>query len=367
MKQLLLQKLNNLKKIIITLSCIISFFCISLLIGFVWYKTNISPVSKDSQKIEFTINNGTSTKKVIDDLYENGLIKNNKAAYIHVKLNKYNLQAGFYELDKNMSLKEILTKFNKGEVIDNSITVTFIEGKKITDFVKTINKSFGYSEEEILNTLQDKEYLQELIDKYWFLTDDILNDKLYYALEGYLHPNTYTFKNNATIKEIIEKLLSSTDKILTKYKDSIENSKYTIHELLTMSSIVELEGEGSNDRAGVAGVFYNRLNSGWNLGSDVTAYYGAKLELSEREINMKELADINGYNTRPAEMAGKLPIGPICNPSEESINATINPEIHNYYYFVADKTKKTYFFTNYDEFIKKINELKQNGLWYEYN
>jgi UPF0755 protein len=265
-----------------------------------------------------------------------------------------------------MSLEEILTKITKGEVIDNSISVTFVEGKRITNYVKVINKNFGYSEDEILNVLSDKKYLQELIDKYWFLTEDILNDKLYYALEGYLAPNTYFFNKDASIKEIIEKLLNTTGKELEKVKDKIQASEYSIHEMLTMASIVELEGANSDDRKGVAGVFYNRLQNGWSLGSDVTTYYAEQIEMSDRDLYQKELDEVNDYNTRPAAMAGKLPVGPICNPGVESLKAAIEPEEHNYFFFVADKYKKTYFTKTNSEHIAIINKLKKDGLWYTY-
>ena len=266
-----------------------------------------------------------------------------------------------------MSFEEIMEKFNKGEVQDNSISVTFVEGKRITDYVKVINKNFGYSEEEILKVLSDKEYLNELIEKYWFLTEDILNDKLYYALEGYLYPDTYAFKQDASIKDIVGKMLDGMSNKLANCKELIDKNKYSVHEILTMASIVELEGANSNDRYGVAGVFYNRLNSGMSLGSDVTTYYGARVNMADRDLWQAEIEAVNGYNTRPASMAGKLPIGPICSPSIDSIKASLEPEEHDYLYFVADKTGKTYFNHTYQEHINTINRLKKEGLWYEYN
>ena len=81
---------------------------------------------------------------------------------------------------------------------------------------------------------------------------------------------------------------------------------------------------------------------------------------------MIRLYDVNDYNTRPSEMAGKLPISPICLPSSESIEAVINPTNHDYYYFVADKNKKTYFNKDYEGHINTINYLKDEGLWFIY-
>ena len=128
------------------------------------------------------------------------------------------------------------------------------------------------------------------------MTDEILNDRLYYALEGYLSPNTYQFAKDATIEDITEKMLNLTGAELNKYKDDINNSEFTVHEMITMASIVELEGSNSDDRKGVAGVFYNRLNNGWSLGSDVTTYYGAKVDMAERDLYIQEINAKNAYN-----------------------------------------------------------------------
>ena len=358
------------KKIIIIGSAIFSFFLLLLISLFGFYNSSIQEVETNKDEIvtvNFTITSGSTKNQIIDSLYNEKLIKNKYAAYIFVKLNSnYGMQAGIYELNNGMTLEEILTKINNGDVIDNSIAVTFVEGKRITNYVKVINEKFEYDEDEILDILSDKKYLQELIDKYWFLTEDILNDKLYYALEGYLAPNTYFFREDASVKEIIDKLLSTTELELNKIKKEIDDNKYTIHEILTMASIVELEGANSDDRYGVAGVFYNRLENGWSLGSDVTTYYAEQIEMSDRDLYQAELDEANDYNTRSATMAGKLPVGPICNPGVESIKAAIEPAKHDYFYFVADKYKKTYFAKTYNEHVTIINDLKNKGLWFTY-
>ena len=130
---------------------------------------------------------------------------------------------------------------------------------------------------------------------------------------------------------------------LDKYKDIIDKSDFSVHEILTMASIVELEGASADDRAGVAGVFYNRINDGWSLGSDVTTYYFLKIDDFKQSLNgNKNLYTCdNAYNTRCTSFTG-LTVGPISNPGSESIEATINYDKHNYYYFVADCKGKTY-------------------------
>ncbi len=333
------------------------------------YFYGLGPVSKKSEPIEFSLASGTNKLEIIDDLKNNNLIKSKFSGYIYVLLNRnLNLQAGKYELNQNMSLKDILNKINSGNIIkeENTYKLRFTEGKRLTDYAEIIASKTNTTSDEVINVLNDSEYLQELIDKYWFLTSDILQEGIYYPLEGYLFASTYELYNNSSIKDIVEKMLDGTDQVLSKYRDEISNSSYSVHEILTMASIVELEGAGSDDRAGIAGVFYNRLKIGESLGSDVTTYYAVGKTFNE-DLTNSDLSNCNnGYNTRGNCNRGKLPIGPICSASTNSIESTINPSHHDYYFFVADKNKKTYFTKTNAEHNAKVNELKSAGLWYEY-
>ena len=109
----------------------------------------------------------------------------------------------------------------------------------------------------------------------------------------------------------------------------------------------------------------NRLSSNMNLGSDVTTYYGARIDMGERDLFSEEVVECNNYNTRCATFK-KLPISAICNPSIEAIEAVISPDNNDYYYFVADKNKKIYFSKTQREHTNTINRLKKSDLWYEY-
>ena len=157
-----------------------------------------------------------------------------------------------------------------------------------------------------------------------------------------------------------------TNKILTEYKSGIESSNFKIHQILTLASMVESEGVSLEDRKNIAGVFINRLNKNMALGSDVTTYYASKIELGERDLYVSEINSDNPYNTRSAKNAGKLPVGPICNPSKGAIEAVISYTPNDYLYFVADKNMKVYFTKTDAEHNKKIQELKKQGLWFEY-
>lgn len=157
-------------------------------------------------------------------------------------------------------------------------------------------------------------------------------------------------------------MLDQTAKELNSYKATIENSKYSVHEYLTLASMLELEGTNAKNRKMIAGVFYNRLRLGMSLGSDVTTYYAFGEEMN-KDLTSAQFSTSNPYNTRSSDMAGKLPVGPICNPSKESIDASINPTDNDYLFFVADKNKKIYYTKTEKEHLKTVAEIKERGDW----
>lgn len=359
-----MKRLVTIQKIAIVLITIVIVVCC------LTYNYETSPVDKKSDElISFEVTEKQTLSTLGSSLKEANLIHSEMFYKIYIKLhNITSLQAGVYELSPNMSLKEITDVLTSGSTYNpNIVKITFKEGYNFRKFIKLITENTDISESDIKETLKDEEYLDELIQKYYFLTDDIKNEKIYYALEGYLYPNTYELDKTWNIKKIFELMLDETSKKLEPYKKEFENNEYSIHEIMTLASIVELEGANSNDRNGIAGVFYNRLKNGWSLGSDVTTYYAVGIDFNERDLYQSELDDYNAYNTRSSKMAGRLPVGPICNPSINSIEAALNPTKSNYFYFVADKNKKTYFSKTYSEHNKTINKLKSENLWYEYN
>lgn len=330
-----------------------------------YYFKSLEAVDTNSQEnINFTVKVGEATNTIITNLKKSGLIKSDLTMKIYAKLNPGTPQAGDYILTKGMTAKEIYESIISGKVTHDTKWVTFVEGKRLTYYAEVISNNFDYSKEEVLKTLDDKEYIKTLIDKYDFLSDDILNEKIYHPLEGYLFADTYEFMSNISLKGIIERMLDETESKLSGLIDEIEASEYSVHELMTLASIVELEGARSKDREGVAGVFYNRLKSGWTLGSDVTTYYAVGKDF-QRDLTWDDLNSCNEYNTRGTCVKG-LPVGPIASPSFESIKATISPTQHDFYYFVADKEGKTYFNKTQAEHDSEVARLKREGKWFEY-
>ena len=331
------------------------------------YNFELSKVSNNDTLKEIVIEQG-SIKSIAITLYNNNMIKSKLAFNIYVRINgKTNLKAATYSLSENMGTRKIVEILSKGYASDSAKnTITFKEGINIRKIASIIAEKTNNTEEDVYNLLENEEYLNSIINKYWFLTEDIKNTNIYYSLEGYLYPNTYAISSsNTKIEEIFTKMLDETDKQLSKYRDLIENNTLSVHEILTLASIVELEGTNLEDRKKIAGVFFNRLKANMTLGSDVTTYYGAKIDIGDRDLYSSEVTACNNYNTRCTTFK-EIPISPICNSSIEAIIAVLEPDNNDYYYFVADKNKNIYFSSTQKEHNSIIGKLKKEGLWYEY-
>lgn len=338
-----------------------------LVIANVWviYSYQLKPVSKNFLEKEFLVNQNETLITIAEKLKKENLIRSVFAYRVYLKLNKTKpLEKGKYLLNENMGVSDILKALSKGSNYNpDVIKITFKEGKNMRQIAKMIADNTNNNYDDVISLSQDKEYISSLINQYWFLTDDIKNDKIYYSLEGYLFPDTYEFLNkNVTIETIFKAMLDNMEKKLEPFKAEISVSDYNIHELITLASIIELEESTSSERKGVAGVFYNRLKDNWSLGSDVTTLYAEKIDDWSVALRMDQLNACNAYNTRGTCFSG-LPVGPVCNPGLDSLVSVFEPENHDNYYFVADCSGKTYLTANEASHNKIINELRNTGKW----
>lgn len=355
------------KKIGIIILSIILVLIIGTGIGVVvWYQHGIGAVSKgNGEVIRVEIIEGTGTSAIAQLLKEKNIIRDANVMKIYAKLNHVqSLKQGKYDLNNAENLGTILAHIQNGEIVNEEVKLTFVEGKNMRHFAKTIAEKTVNTEEDVWTLLEDEAYIDSLIEKYWFLTEDIKQEGIYYPLEGYLLPDTYIFENKeVSVKTIFNVMLNYMDKFLSEHKNEIPDN---IHDVMTLASIAELEGVREEDREEIVAVLKHRIEKGMSLGSDVTTYYAFKVNMGDRDLTAKEIKTENPYNTRGPHMEGKLPIGPICNPSKDAILAALNETQTENLYFVADKTKKVYFTKTYEEHINLINQLKKDGLWYEY-
>ncbi len=328
------------------------------------YQLQTGPVSKNTDPISVTIDKGSNYFTIAEVLKEKKVIKSEFFYKIFLKMHKPDsLVVGTYELNQAMSVAEIIeTLSNQDNLKDNRIKLTFREGLNTRQMANIVEQKTDIKAADFLAKISDEIYINTLISKYWFITADVKDAQIYYNLEGYLFPDTYIFeKDELTLDKILDKLLTNTNNKLTPLKQEFETYGYSVHQIITLASLIELEAVTDSDRAKVAGVFYNRLDNNWSLGSDVSTYYAAKKPMTE-SLTKTELKACNGYNTRCTSMRG-LPVGPIDNPSLSSIKAALNPTNTDAYYFVADSEKKVYFTKNANEHAAIIAKLKKEGKW----
>ena len=177
------KKVFSVKKFLIFIFILCLIVC-GALVGSYFYL--VGHRSSNTETITINIKEGNSYGTIGPVLKENGLIKSELVYKIYVKLNRpENLEAGDYVLKKSYNMEEIIDTLKKGSVnLASTKKITFVEGKNMRYIISNITSTFNITEKEILDKLSDSSYLDSLISKYWFLTDDILNSKIYYPLEG---------------------------------------------------------------------------------------------------------------------------------------------------------------------------------------
>lgn len=339
-----------------TLLIIVAVLVVIVTGGLFYYLSGIGAVdSKNDESITVNIPNGSGASSIVYILDEHGLVKNMTCAKIHARIGGYNsLQANTYIFNKSMNLPEMFKAINTGDFdYLSKEQLTIREGLTIPQVADAVAAELPFSREELLGKWSDKKYLKTLIDKYWFLTDVILDEDIKYPLEGYLYPETYFItEENPTIESITEMMLDLMDQQLTSIKGDLESSKYSIHEILTLASIVEKESSNVSDAMPeVAGVFINRLNDGIALGSDVTVNY--IFEKDGVELTLSQLDSDNKYNTR--KFPG-LPPGPICSVNTKAIDSVLNYKETDYMFFYATPEGEIIFSKTVSEHNKAVEE-----------
>lgn len=296
----------------------------------------IGTVSQSNVVQTFVVNEGEGVKEIGVSLEEAGLIKNKYHFYYYIWKTKSGskLQAGEYELTPNMNIQQISEIFADGKIKVSIVKMTIPEGfnnKKIIarleknkpelseDFKKFVNcKCLGQGGCECDKFSSQFKFLQEIpagID-----------------MEGYLFPDTYFIKEEDTSEIMVAKFLNNFGRYLSSdLLEEIENQGKTLHEIITMASIIEREARTNKDRKVVSGIFWDRIEDEHALQSCATLAYF--LGTDKMQFSFEETRTDSPYNTY---INPGLPPGPICNPGLESIRAAIYPEETDYYYFLSN-------------------------------
>ena len=323
--------------------------------AYAYYVSKLAPVSDTTQEVEFVIESGETTNSVLARLVEDGIIQDATMTKVYMKLSELtNIKAGNFILDTSWSAKQIVAHLNDAtKAGSEQVNITITEGMWAKDIAKKMEENTNVTADELLALWNDKEYIVELSKKYSFITEECLNSQNVY-LEGYLFPETYAFLVNTSAEAITERFLNQTQKILDKYADAIAQTDMSMHEVMTLASIVQYEGSTEEDMKLIAGVFMNRIEQGMKLQSSVTVCY-ALYEFDswmDCETNYQMASDYNTY------YVNGLPPGPILNPGEKAICAVLEPTKSDYLYFMADVygDGKVYYAKTYAEHARNVSK-----------
>jgi UPF0755 protein len=322
--------------------------------GYLYIKSALEPVDPtNKQTVDVTIPIGSSPTAIANILEENGIVKNAKVFRYYTKFkNESGFQAGDYKLSPSLTFQEIIDRIKTGVIMEDVVfKLTIPEGKQLTEIAKIISGKTNFSEEEIMTKLTDAAYIEELMTLYpSILTTEILHADIKHSLEGYLYPATYPFyKENPTLEEIVETMLNQTEKVLGDLQGEMAHMDLTVHELLTMASLIEEEATAQTDREKISSVFYNRLEDNMKLQTDPTVLYA--LGEHKDQVLYVDLEVDSPYNTY--QNTGLTP-GPIANAGEMSIKAALNPEDTDFLYFLAASDGTVY----YSKTLNEHNRLK---------
>lgn len=351
------------KKFSVIAGTLVVISAILIIVGCTIYKINIGKVSNNSELIEFEVKTGQTFSTIGADLKEKNLIKSEFFYKLYVKLYQVDgLKTGKYLLSENMGVKKIIDVLKEGSTYNpDVITITFREGLNMQQMASIIADNTNHTEKEVLELARNTEYIDTMIRKYWFLNDTIKEEEIYYPLEGYLFPDTYQFLNrDVTIQDIFTKMLDQMDKKLETVRTDIEQSEYSLHEIVTLASMIQSEGNNVSDFENMASVFLTRLEKNMKLQSCASAYYGDHKIMGRDAFGDSYLKE-NDYNTYVVD---GIPVGPISNPGMDAIRSVLHPADSDYLYFASDKNMKVYFSKTLKEHESTIAQLREAGNWY---
>lgn len=271
--------------------------------------------------VDIKIPKGTTSKEIAEILHDNGLINNTYYFLVYSKLSgKDNFKYGDYTLNTGMTDDEIARILTTQGAKKETIKFTIPEGYTVVQIAKKLSKENICKESEFLDAVNNVAY-----DYKYF--DEIPDRNL--KLQGYLFPSTYEIYTDATAKDIVSIMLKQFDKVFKdEYYDRAEELGYSVDEIITMASIIEREVRVDSERELVSSVIYNRLNKPMKLEMCSTVMYA--MNKTRNRLLLSDLQYDSPYNTY---LNSGLPIGPIANPGERSIEAALYPAQSEYFYF----------------------------------
>ena len=367
-------------RFLVTLLILLALLGVGGFYGYRYAESALQPIDPSSkQYVKVQIPEGANSQEIGSILEKSGLVKHGLLFTAYVKYKNYSdLKSGYYNLQKSMSTEDLIKALQKGgtpepqEVVYANLIIP--EGFTLEQIAQTVAQLQGEFKEPLtteafMAKVQDENFIAQEVAKYPKLLESLpaKDSGVRYRLEGYLFPATYTIKESTTIESLIDEMLATMDKNLSPHYATIKEKNLTVNELLTIASLVEKEGAKTEDRKLIAGVFYNRLNLGIPLQSNIAILYaegklGQKISLAD-DVAIDTAID-SPYNVYTN--IGLMP-GPVDSPSLDAIESSINQTKSDNLFFVANvQDGKVYFAATKEEHDKNVEEhinskLKQSN------
>lgn len=289
------------------------------------------------------IEKGQTGTEIADMLFERGLIRSTQGFKLWLYLSGTNdkLQTGHYQIPNKVTVHELISLLQEGHV--ESIRVTIPEGYTVGDIAIVLEKN---------QIMKAKDFLAEA--KTYVPYPYMKGTKpATYPVEGFLFPSTYEIPVGAAPRDVIQMMADEMNRYLTPaVKKQIQAQHMSIHDFVTLASIVERESLFDADRPTIAGVFKKRLAHGIPLQSDATISY--VLGYAKENVTIGDTQLQSPYNTYVSK---GLPPGPIANPGKKALDAVLHSENTDYLYFVADKEGHNHFSKSYEEHLAEVNKI----------
>lgn len=327
--------------------------------GGAWYIWNgMQPVEPAGPAVTFTVEKGMGSAEIASLLEDNGIIRNDMFFRGYLKWVKEgsSFKAGTYMASPGDSYDELIARLNAGDVVkEETVVFTIPEGYTVKQVADKLAEAWNQPADVFLDIMNAGTGLNAVSSL------EIPEDtRLQHRLEGYLFPETYELAKDSKPQEVVDAMLEQLAKKLDSipgWQEKLAERELTLHELLTVASLVEREVVVDEERPLVAGVIYNRLNKGQNLEIDATVQY--LLNKQKERLLYKDLEVDSPYNTY--KNAG-LPPGPIGSPGLASIEAALSPEASDYYFYVTKKdgSQGHLFGKTYKEHLANIKKSEQS-------
>lgn len=316
--------------------------------GLFYVQSQFQPPSDSGQAVEITVPEGAGAEDVGVQLKEKELIKNAKffSLYLRYEGQSGLLKTGKYYLRQGMTMEEIARVLVEGDASYNTVQFTVPEGLTLEQIAEALDKQGLVKKDDFLKEADSGQF------DYDFVKEIPQNEAVEHRLEGYLFPETYEVFKEADAHQLIDTMLKQTAAVFTpEWREQMKARGLSVHQALTVASLIEREAQAAKERPMIAGVIDNRLKAPMKLQIDATIQFA--LGKQKETLLFADLEIESPYNTYKYE---GLPPGPIASPGRDSIKAALYPAQHEFLFYVTknDGTGEHYFAKTFAEHEQNI-------------